>query len=280
MTTAESPRKAPALSEMIWREESSLNDFVTDPLNQRLAYGKNPFGKFLFIGDPAVPKHMSLEIFRSDFDEITLTARSMRSTSAMTDIISPESVYGFRAFENQKRMSRVLEQYLGARSTIATLDITYWENAVDDGVSFDESLSQSTPQVDSRLSRIRLDLQSWLNASVDDLAMLLRLSPTTIINFSKPDRTVRPKTARKMVVVHSLILELQRVIGTESALAWTQTVGRRLLLDGDLTTFEQFVSSAIFPEPASRNLRSTHFGNDTSELLTKPLTPIGTVTQL
>lgn len=100
---------------------------------------------------------------------------------------------------------------------------------------------------DDQYAKIRKDLQNWFAASVDDLARILDISPTTVVNLSKPGRSVRTKTVRKLRGMHGLLSELQRAIGQQAALSWSQSVGRRMLLAGDMQGFEQFVNTRIFP---------------------------------
>jgi plasmid maintenance system antidote protein VapI len=158
----------------------------------------------------------------------------------------------------------------------AGLKITHWDydatpNA-GDWVEFDATVF-SSPQ--ERFSMVRKQLQSWLDVSVDELAKLLDLSPTTVVNLTKPGRDVRPKTVRKMMVVYGLLNEFQRVMGSQKALTWARTVGYRLLVAGDLREFEQYISTHIFPTLERRPRGATTFGDNEAELVMKPSAAVG-----
>jgi hypothetical protein len=127
---------------------------------------------------------------------------------------------------------------------------------------------------------MRRDLQTWFAASVDDLAQLLGVSPTTIVNLSKPGRVVRTKTIRKLRSTHGLLNELQRAIGQPAALLWARTVGRRMLMDGDTIGFEQFVNSRIFPTIDRRPQIKIPANVDETDLILAEQPYVGRASQL
>jgi len=136
----------------------------------------------------------------------------------------------------------------------------------------DASMAEAS---NARYLRVRSHLQDWLGVSIDELASLLDLSPTTIVNLTKPGRLVRPKTVRKMMIVYGLLSEFQRTIGRQTALTWARTVGYRLLAERDLNTFEQYISTHIFPSVERRPRGESVFGGDDAELALKPAASIG-----
>ncbi len=133
---------------------------------------------------------------------------------------------------------------------------------------------------DDQYASIRKDLQEWFAASVDDLARILDISPTTIVNLSKPGRSVRTKTVRKLRGMHGLLSELQRVIGQTAALSWARSVGRRMLLDGDMEGFEQFVNSRLFPTVDRQSRIKVSANVDETELVLAKNSYVGRVSRL
>lgn len=158
----------------------------------------------------------------------------------------------------------------------AELKITHWDYDLglqsDPWDTFDASIMAGS---NSRYLKVKSDLQDWFGVSVDELAALLDLSPTTVVNLTKPGRVVRPKTVRKMMIVYGLLSEFQRVMGQQTALTWARTVGYRLLSDGDLQEFEQFISTHIFPTLERKPRGESAFGSDAAELSMKPSAAIG-----
>lgn len=158
----------------------------------------------------------------------------------------------------------------------AGLKITHWDyDASPDLSNWTEVDASVISAPQERFSRIRNELQSWLDVSVDELAKLLELSPTTVVNLTKPGREVRPKTVRKMMVVYGLLAEFQRVMGSQKALTWARTVGYRLLAAGDLQEFEQYISTHIFPTLERTPRGAATFGDNEAELAMRPSAVIG-----
>jgi hypothetical protein len=223
-----------------------------------------------------------VQFCHSDLDDLMITTQSSSPWYAMGETM----MYGAKsqieksavaAFDADYLAPRSLEAYRALDESLAEFEITLWESFAS-GLYFGDSPVQplSLPLPSSPLLRIRSELQTWLDASIDDLAILLELSPTTLINATKPGRTARPKTIRKMMVVHGLLRELQRVLGAHAALTWARTGGRRLLADGKLSDFEQYISTHIFPEPLhGGGAHSRSFGDHDAELDLIPLQPVG-----
>lgn len=217
----------------------------------------------------------------TDLDELMIKTQSISPWYAMGETM----MYGAKSQFDNSAVGTHDADYLTPCSlessktldeSLAEFEITLWESFAS-GLYFGDLPVQplSLPLPASPLQRIRSELQTWLDASIDDLATLLELSPTTLINATKPGRTARPKTVRKMMVVHGLLRELQRVLGAHAALTWARTGGRRLLADGKLSDFEQYISTHIFPEPLHGSTRLRSFGDHDAELDLIPLQPIG-----
>jgi hypothetical protein len=167
------------------------------------------------------------------------------------------------------------EEYLRQARALAAFKITLWESFPSTA-----TWSQTTPAKlpndnISPLVAVRFELQDWLEASIDDLALMLDLSPTTLVNLSKPGRTVRPKTVRKMVAMHGLLRELQNVLGSNAALTWSRTFGRRMLLDGRLLDFEQYISTHIFADDATRKTPLLQKWDASPSLNVTSIAPVG-----
>lgn len=251
------------------------NEFVAEPLNQRLAYSREPFGRFWFVEAKKIPIDFAEVSFDFSEDEAVFKTSSVgtcapaeTTVSAVDNAKTPMIVFAPGSYR-----SSTLVPYKLCEEDIAEFDVTYFENFPFDEVL--ETLITPLGSPQASLDRTRAELQAWLGASIDDLALLLDLSPTTLINLSKPGRSVRAKTVRKMAAVHGLLKELQRVVGTPAALTWARSSGRRLLADGDLAAFEQFVNTRIFPTKLLRPKGAAHFGDEDAELLVKQLPPAG-----
>ncbi len=286
MIVADAPRPFDTVSPPVWRNVGLQNEFATAPLNQRLAYGKDPFGRYLFVEAKKIPQYfIDIQFTQTDHDEAVIIAQSLDAGvfgTGLSKFADFDLTPDVRIREGQRRLSRALEQVMCSTSQSAEFDVVYWENSpagafVDTPI---QTVAGDRDRVHSRMEQVRADLQVWLAASVDDLAMLLDLSPTTIINLSKPGRNVRPKTVRKMLAVHGLVRELQRVLGEPAALAWTRSAGRRLLSEGRLYEFEQFISTHIFPTTLPGSGGSVYFGSADAELATKEQKPVGRADRL
>jgi len=248
------------------------NEFVTEPLNQRLAYSKDPLGRFCFVEAKKIPIDFFDVTFELADNEPTFKANSITSKIPFkTTILDAKNTISIPSFFTLQQ-----PPCTGLDEDVAEFDILYLESLPFD-VNFETTnlFDEAPVSTYTPLDRLRADLQSWFGASVDELAVLLDLSPTTIVNLSKPGRSVRPKTVRKMRAIHGLLRELQRVLGPMAALAWARTSGRRLLEDGDLTAFEQFVNARIFPTVKRKLSGKAHFGSDDAELVLKEGAAIG-----
>jgi hypothetical protein len=260
-----------------WSNIGLRNEFVTKPLDQQWAEYSNNFRR-LFFTTTHIPNSFVVKVEQPEDDGLLITAESLGYGSFNTGAgVFPDyrPTSGLAVREGQRRLCRSLESLGHLRPDLAEFGLEFWEQNRDGNI-FELTASNGADNHNerSRFDQIRSDLQMWLEVSVDELARLLDLSPTTIINMTKPGRNVRPRTARKLLVVHGLVRELQRTIGAAPALTWTRTTGRRLLAEGRLIEFEQFVSTHIFPA-ASQGQDAVQFGRDDIELATKELRPVG-----
>jgi len=250
------------------------NEFATAPLGQQLAYRQSPYGSFVFVEPKEVPSGFYEICLSRTGSGVTIDAATLASpqyTSYVTDG-SLRQLCG-----KQDRLSESLAQWVPTGYVAAKFDVIWLDNSPAAASNIEDQIA-STEQINDatlRFQQVRAQLQDWLGASVDELAELLDLSPTTIVNLTKPGRNIRPKTVRKMMAVYGLLSEFQRVVGMESALAWARTTGRRLLADGRLSDFEQFLSTRIFPIPHRAFMGAAKFGDNDAELVTKPGPAVG-----
>ncbi len=271
-----------------------LNEYVTAPLGQEWGPINGPSSRLWKVEAKArkVPQPNSrprvefdtsayVEFWHTDLDELVIKTQSVSpwfpgGETMMYGAKSQTDGSGGVFLDFEHFAARPLEPSKTLDDALAEFKITLWESLASN-LYFGDSPAQrlSLPAPASPLQLIRSELQTWFDASIDDLAMLLDLSPTTLVNAMKPGRTTRPKTVRKMMVVHGLLRELQRVLGVHAALTWARTGGRRLLADGKLSEFEQYISTHIFPEPLRGSIRSRSFGDHDAELDLMPLQPVG-----
>jgi len=230
-----------------------------------------------FIFDARPKFGFSLE---SDLSDLTLSTESIAPTLPNLEtssyiISSGHSPMEISVRDAEHRLSTILDDHLRQARALASFKITLWETfaaTTTPSLAYYDALPDA---VISPLVTVRAELQKWLEASLDDLAVMLDLSPTTLVNLAKPGRTVRPKTVRKMVSMHGLLRELQRALGSNAALTWSRTVGRRLLIDGKLLDFEQYISTHIFVDDTTRKTPLTQSWGDGPELNLKSIAPIG-----
>jgi len=162
--------------------------------------------------------------------------------------------------------------------TSADFTVTHWESSsVPNWHAFDTT-ALNTPNL--QFAQVRMQLQEWFGVSVDELAELLSLSPTTIVNLTKPGHVIRPKTVRKMMIVFGLLKEFQRIMGHQTALTWARTIGYRLLIEGNLRDFEQFISTHIFPTLEKQPRSIANFGDSDAEFNVQTSTAVGIPSRL
>jgi len=251
-----------------------------EDLNEWLAYAKKPNGPHWFVDAKKLSTGVDLQLSRSD-DGLVLRG-SVRMPSLINVFASDAMHWTNEAVAATPWLTFGTESRdAWSARTAAILDLLYLETVPFDQDAYEtRDVYEAGTGAPSTLDGVRADLQAWFAVSVDDLALMLDLSPTTIVNLGKPGRTVRARTARKIRSVHGLVKELQRVMGAQSALAWARTVGRRLLVDGDLMSFEQFVSTHIFPTASDLYRGTARFGSDDAELVTKERAPVGRASRL
>jgi hypothetical protein len=162
---------------------------------------------------------------------------------------------------------------------LAGLKITHWDQVTPSKRSDAADVSVMSAE-QTRFSKVKSQLQEWFGVSVDELAALLDLSPTTIINLTKRGRGVHPKTLRKMMAVYGLLAELQKVVGRQTALTWARTVGYRLLSGGDFEQFEKYISNHIFPTVSRAPSGAATFGDSDVELVMKASAAVGRPSRL
>lgn len=272
-----------------------LNEFATAPLGQELGTIKRSVPKFwkieakerMNVQPHARPRtefdpFACLEFRRTDLDELLIKTQSVAPWSSfgratMLGLLNADALSAANSYEIDGLFAKSLEAPITLDSALAEFEITLWESFASNVYFVDvDARPLSIPQPGSPLQLIRSELQTWLDASIDDLAVLLDLSPTTLVNATKLGRIARPKTVRKLMVVHGLLRELQRVLGVHAALTWARTSGRRLLADGKLSDFEQYVSTHIFPDALNRRAASPPtFGDHEAELDLVPTSPVG-----
>ena len=247
-------------SDRRWKIESET---LPRQANEYVFVGNGPIVDFNFSNSNLVIKTNSIGPISSQA-ETNLSLVSISDSAVANSWRDAERLF-----------SGLLEESASQSRALAAFKITLWENFPYDVLVADQNGRVPATEASAKLTGLRYDLQTWLEASIDELSLMLELSPTTLVNLVKPGRVVRLKTIRKMTVVHGLLRELQRALGSAAALTWTRTVGRRLLADGKLWEFEQFISTHIFADETTRQTDvKKYWGND-FDLDLKRLTPAG-----
>jgi hypothetical protein len=219
-------------------------------------------------------------IAKSDLNDLTIYTESIGPINAYCPtnsyvISSGESAADLLVRSAEQRLSSLLDSHVRRTRALAAFKVTLWETFEAPATSPDAFCEAVSSDVESPLLLVRSELQQWLEVSLDDLAFMLDLSPTTLVNLTKPGRTVRPKTARKVVALHGLLRELQRALGSNAALTWSRTVGRRLLMDRRVLDFEQYISTHIFADDFSRKTPLAQTWDDSPSLTVKSIAPVG-----
>ena len=257
-----------------WAAIRVQNELELAPLGRTVNYTADPFASYYCIEGKLSRSFLDCDIKASDFGDLQLIATyGVREPyTATRPTFIPAWYADSESVVDASGSYSIFGDTYGSLEDLGWLKVTYFQNLPR---RYSGSFDETEFEYSSPLHRARLELQNWLDSSVDDLADILGLSPTTLINISKPGWTVRPKTVRKMMSVHGLVRELQRALGVHAALTWTRTIGRRLLADGRLLDFEQYVSTHVFPTAPSKRQMLDQFIADDGELELKPSSPIG-----
>lgn len=260
---------------MKWAGLGTLDDsYILNPLPQKLSTAV-PYGSLWVVEAKDYCGSKSI-VYAGDPPQSSakLTFSVIGSLASSVDLIPAD--LKLRAYAEAYKEGREFPFWAVQGCMDADFTVTYWDFISDPQQGpWDQIDATILAGPNARYDNIKMRLQQWFGVSVDELASLLSLSPTTLINLAKPSHVVRPKTVRKMMIVYGLLNELVRVVGAESALTWARTIGYRLLSEGNLGDFERFVSTRIFPTLDRVPRDSRVFGDNDVELDLKPAQPIG-----
>lgn len=114
--------------------------------------------------------------------------------------------------------------------------------------------------------RVRSELQTWFNVSLEDLANLLGIAKATLIYIDRSGRSPRPSTTRKLMDVHAIASALIANRGNEVGRTWLSRDGLAALRDGGVAALDRAVSAAIYARRRSADpfALDTDFDPDTA----------------